>query len=286
MKKLPRLFNKFIIWLQQSDLPGKYRFYLLTRNLFKRYAVQYCFDHGTFFIPYAQWCFWDTFGPQNYYINENLPFCTLINKELDSFDFIDLGADVGVMSLLIAIHCSQLNRITAFEPNPHAYQYLNSNANSSRHQFTAVNEAVSNFVGSAGFEFDDSTPSDHEGRINNTADGKTHVITLDSFFKNKRVSKHLAIKIDVEGQEVEVLQGANGLITSCEKCVLFIEIHPDTLKDTGMTPESIFEEAEKIRKMHWLLPDSGKVVNRDIAFFKQFEERQYDIIGVSTTPNL
>ena len=282
MQGFPSLINSGLVWLQGSDIKGKFCFYQKTKHAFKD---KYIIHQGKtrFAVPYDQWCFWKTLGPEGYYLDEMLPFCQHINQELQDFTLFDLGADVGVVSNLVAIHCSGLKNIIAFEPNPKSYELLKLNSEMSKIPFKAEHQAVSSFDGKVRFEFDDTVASDHEGHIDINREGDTQVTSLDSYIKiSDSVSpKQLVIKIDVEGQELEVIKGAKELIKQSDKTIILLEIHPNTLERDGLTPEAIFEELEKIRGVNWQVPLLEKSVDRSLTFFEQFPLQQYDLIATT-----
>lgn len=279
MKSFPGLLNRFFVWLQRSDIKGKYSFYKKTKDFFSDKLIIHDSAAGKFAVPYDQWCFWQTRGPANYYLEELAPFCSAINDYLGEFDFIDLGADVGVVSHLVANNCCKNQVIYAFEPNPISFKILEKNSQSSLNRFLAINKAISSFNGVAKFIFDDSVKSDHEGHLEINRTGSTAVSTLDNALQKITLNSDLAIKIDVEGQEAEIFKGAQSTLKKCEKAVILLEIHPDTLKRDGLTPEDIFDTMESIRKCRWHVPLLNKTFDRSAPFFEQFPIQQYDLIG-------
>lgn len=125
MHKISYLLNAVIKLIQCYEVPGKYRLYEATKHKYNRSLITYKIKGSEFSIPWDQWCFWKNYGPENYYLEEILPFTQLLNNELKYFDFIDLGADVGVVSALVNKHCIGVNHIIALEPNPSVFKVLN-----------------------------------------------------------------------------------------------------------------------------------------------------------------
>ena len=280
MKKFPAFINRFLVYLQLNDVKGKYGFYLLTAKVFRRFVIEHKVNNQPFFVPYDQWCFWKNYGPNNYYLDEMLPFTQMINESLSSFDFIDLGADIGTVSGLIKTHCPKLNPIIAVEPNPTSYHILKNNHQRNSHLF---NCAVSDFEGHCQFNFQLDQGSDHEGHIDPTQQGDTEIKTLDALLSNLAINEHLVIKIDVEGQEKAVFRGAHQTIKTAKKLLLLLELHPDTLSRDNLTPEDIFIEAESIADIEWFVPLlNNKKIDRNEIFFQQFPLQQYDVIGLIT----
>lgn len=279
MKKFPQWLNQLFVYLQLNEIKGKYRFYLLTAKLFKKFVIKHQVGQQSFYVPYDQWCFWKNYGPNNYYLEEMLPFVGLVNQNMESFDFIDLGADIGTVSALVRKHCSGLENIVAIEPNPFSFNILKNNFTNKAKLF---NCAVSSFDGQCQFHFHEDQSSDHEGHIDPSSSGSTEVVKLDSLHKKGvKFSDNLVIKIDVEGQELAVFSGAKNTIEQAEKVIVLLELHPETLTRDKLQPEDIFEEAEKISNVKWIIPlNNNQVVDRSIPFFQQVKYQQYDIIGI------
>ena len=63
-------------------------------------------------------------------------------------------------------------------------------------------------------------------------------MTLDGFCKSSRVLPTL-LKIDVEGCEVAVLRGAQGLLSRPDRPAIIFEYYPDALRQCGAEPESV-----------------------------------------------
>lgn len=279
MKKFPQWINQFLVYLQLNEIKGKYRFYLLTAKLFKNFVIKHQVGKQSFYVPYDQWCFWKNYGPNNYYLDEMLPFVELINHHMASFDFIDLGADIGTVSALVRKHCRDLRNIVAIEPNPFSFNILQNNFSENAILF---NCAVSNFEGQCQFNFHQNQSSDHEGYIDPSSAGNTDVIQLDSLLKKGiNFSKNIVIKIDVEGQELAVFSGAKNMIKNAEKVIVLLELHPETLMRDKLQPEDIFQEAEKLSNVEWIIPlNNNQVIDRSTPFFQQVKYQQYDVIGI------
>ena len=282
MKTFPKLINQFLVYIQLNELKGKYRFYKLTNQLLRKFVIKHRAGKHEFCVPYDQWCFWKNFGPENYYLDEMLPFVDFIKQKCDSFDFIDLGADIGTVSALVNQHCDNLSRLYAFEPNPVSFPILQKNILAINPQFIAENKAVSDFVGTCKLDFDSSSGSDHEGHILPSQAGNTNVISLDNYKTDNQLEFEgsIVIKIDVEGQEKPVLKGAEKTIGQAKQVIILLELHPETLNRDNMTPEDIFEAAEAIRQFQWFLPLKGnEEISRNSPFYQQYPSQQYDVIG-------
>lgn len=267
---------------QKSELPGKYWLYQRAKLKFGRTLIRHKMGRNKFWVPLDQWCFWLEKGPQNYYLDEFLPFCDQINGLPGNVTFIDLGADIGVVSALVASRCNNVNTLLCVEPNPNSYEILAKNISQIPLSAEAIMCAVSDFNGTADLKFNNALGSDHEGYIVKGEHGSTSVSTVDTLVGNlnKEAQKKLVIKVDVEGQEVNVFKGAKESISRADNVLVLLEIHPEVLERDGMTPEDLFSAAESIRGFKWTIPaKQGVVIERERSLFEQVEKRQYDIIG-------
>lgn len=157
----------------------------------------------------------------------------------------DVGANVGFYTRLMSAVTGDMGRVIAFEPNALTFMELNQNLGHVRN-VTTVCKGLSNADGTANF----ATPVDHSSasRIVTTntpmADDLTTITTSRG---DTLVTEGLPvpsfIKVDVEGHELQALQGMNALLTSREcRCVL-IEVHFTLLENVGQShaPKQIRE---------------------------------------------
>ncbi len=173
--------------------------------------------------------------------------------------FLDVGAATGAMTVPIALGLPGV-KIVAFEPNRTARKVLNDTlAVNKVHGVEVVDAAVSNATGSvqfAEFRYDDSgncnflpeastidTSKVHEGNVASRYD--VPVTTLDAFFAGRTDGKSVkVVKIDVEGFEVHVLDGALGFLKAFAPAIS-IDIHADPFGD-GTTEAKCLERLQKI----------------------------------------
>lgn len=298
LPRLPAWLNSLVIWMQKGDKLGKYALYKAVNRYFSGSVVCYHTPSGHFITPTEEWCFWQLGGPEHYYLDEFTPFLNLINDFDTDFSFFDLGADIGTVSALVVSHCPLLRHVFAFEPNCGAFTLLRHNLNSYSRSVYAENKAISDYEGKATLVTRSRSLGDHEGYISaKTADvtkegsgeesSETGVTSLDIYLRqsSQTLAELIVIKIDVEGQEVEAIKGAEKLIQNANQCILLIEIHPDVLQKRKQTPEDIFLAVERIRSVSWLIPKcNNQLVDRSRPLFSQVERGQYDIIATSHFP--
>jgi FkbM family methyltransferase len=123
--------------------------------------------------------------------------------------FVDCGANIGLWTLTAA---PIAKRVVALEPTPDTAERLRSNIAVSGFSNTVVIEAA---VGAApGRGFLEESHHHNVNRLVSDGGREVDVVTLDS------IGDVDGIKIDVEGAEVSVLQGAVSSLTCCRPWVM------------------------------------------------------------------
>jgi FkbM family methyltransferase len=269
--------------LSRARYPGKYRiFKTLHRMGLLSGAIHHNLGTYPFSVPADQYYFWRICGPLNYQIRRLERFSRILTEFQRGFVFFDLGADVGEVSMQMKRLCPLVQKIIAVEPNPNAFQYLRENLDVLDIPTQAIRAAVSNFNGAAKFSFLKCMGSDHSGHLDELGEEEVEVARLDSIYNGG--DSDIAIKIDVEGEEKNVLDGAANTLATSRSVCLYLEIHPDIIGRTGVTADEIFKAAEQIRPFRWCLAEERfPQVDRSRAFFEQFsDEQQYDVIGIAS----
>ena len=141
--------------------------------------------------------------------------------------FYDIGANIGAYSLIAA---SLGMKVVAFEPSPENYATLHENTrmNALEAKITPVPFVLGSKNDSFTFPVPDYTSGATATFVTNDAHKVGTVllgITLDNAIPLFNFSKPTAVKIDVDGGEVEVLLGAQK--TLCEKTVLDLLVEVD-----------------------------------------------------------
>ena len=134
--------------------------------------------------------------------------------------FIDVGANAGLFSL-VAAKLNPLLRAIAFEPNPRMFDLLSRNKQLNRlSNLTVEPVAVSNEEGEAklflnGSDMSASLVPDFQSCFNPvTGSVAVKTTTLDQYVEEHAVKGSMVWKIDVEGHERELLEGAERTIAS------------------------------------------------------------------------
>jgi FkbM family methyltransferase len=173
-----------------------------------------------------------------------LPMLEAIRKLNRKGMYIDVGANVGNHSIYFCTQCPATVTI-AFEPDPESYSLLEENVN-------ANGGIVIACMAACGSETKRVMVCESEYKGSNytinSEHGKTQMVRIDDMFDDEvtpQESPVAVMKIDVEGDEVEVVKGSIGLITN-HKPELFIEVW----------------SKERLREIMSILPDGYELKER------------------------
>lgn len=212
-----------------------------------------------------------------------------IDKSGQAFTLIDCGADVGLYTRIVCSLSKNITRIIAFEPNETVYHALARNLAPQRIKIAAQTylRAVSDFTGFGKLQSPDPGASSHAFFIvpSDTSTG-IPVCTLDSL--NLPKGDNLMIKIDVEGAEMNVLEGAQATLRQAGGLILQIEAHPEVAKRSGVEPMDIIGHLQKIRPFSVTAcverPAAVYPVTRfDVPLFTQLPAHQiYDLVLIAS----
>lgn len=127
--------------------------------------------------------------------------------------FIDVGAHTGLYTLA-SLKANPSNNIIAFEPYFMNLSRLitNMRLNGFTKNVSTILGAVSNFDGQSKFQISTERSYLTQGGKISQEGIDTHVYRLDTLLYKKVKKKLQAIKIDTEGEDFKVLQGAENLI--------------------------------------------------------------------------
>jgi FkbM family methyltransferase len=164
---------------------------------------------------------------------------------------MDVGANIGEITLTSARRVGNLGRVYAFEPMPTLNARLQEHVESNHMtQVTTLCLGVSDHEGRAQIyatsgEFHDGT--NHAGlgtlyasSVRGSAVGEIELQTLDQVVRERDIQRVDLIKIDIEGAELPALKGATETINRFHPYFI-IEIQKDTAEQAGYQAKDILD---------------------------------------------
>jgi FkbM family methyltransferase len=141
---------------------------------------------------------------------------------------IDGGAHLGLYTVLGARGVGPGGRVLAFEPDPYNLRALEANTRDLPNVVVST-KALAEGPGEATFHRSSGTiGSSLLARDTSIGAATARLTSIDDELAGAELQS-LAIKLNVEGAEPRVLEGARETLTRCEDATLFVEVSPDLL---------------------------------------------------------
>lgn len=151
--------------------------------------------------------------------------------------FVDVGAHIGYVTLIAAQRVGSQGKVFSFEPDPFLHKTLARNVAHQPWVQTSLC-AIWKETGSLVFERASSDGESGWGTLTSVRDLKKgeHIdvlaTSLDDWAVRSAVDRIQAIKIDAEGSEVSILEGASGTIGRlCP--IIIMELNDSLLRQAG-----------------------------------------------------
>jgi FkbM family methyltransferase len=133
--------------------------------------------------------------------------------------FLDIGANIGAFSIPAAKQLKKLNgKVIAVEASPTIFPYLRKNIEiNNLENIELLSLAVTNSDHNSVDFYEAPTEKFGMGSISpqfQSTPIRVKTITIDSILNDQELAKVSFIKVDVEGYEAEVFEGASGLFNS------------------------------------------------------------------------
>jgi len=204
----------------------------------------------------------------------------LVQRLLGGDDvFWDIGANVGYFTLVAATALRNRGQIVAFEPGKNAYARLVSNlALNPYRNIQAFPVAVTDREGEAVLhllgDIADSSASLYQAGQAQAGQEVCRTVSLDHFLDSEGLRPPDLVKLDAEGAELAVLQGAQGIIAHTPPLFL-IEMEEKNLRAAGASKAVVAQfltgcgyRAAHLRKGRWYATaDLAGVKGRNIFWF-------------------
>lgn len=187
----------------------------------------------------------------------------LLESESAKTVAFDVGANIGLFTCALAGFGAY--QVHAFEPIPQTFSRLQMNVRDNGLLGSCVLNCLA--VGASRdlveFRFDERSAATSrivtgaETRASLSSRQSVAVISLDEYCELKGVEHIDFLKIDVEGMEPYVLQGAQQLLVERRVASILIEVCPVNLRSVGLTVDSLTHEIAASGYIPYQLLDNG-----------------------------
>jgi FkbM family methyltransferase len=154
---------------------------------------------------------------------------------------VDVGANVGLYTLLLARLAGASGRVIAFEPEPDLFAVLQRNCWANRAStVTAINSALGEESGRVRFHRSAFNSGDNRlGGFGWTSEAvEVEVARLDEALHDLRVD---FLKMDVQGYEMRAFRGMERVLASNPHLELYFEFWPHGLTAAGSDPDELLQ---------------------------------------------
>ncbi len=232
----------------------------------------------------------DLFLTKNFYLyvkdykNFSISSIKLVNSistyELGINSIIDVGANRG--QFLFAAHkCFPNAKIFSFEPLPSLYKVLEQHSRGIDRVFV-YNSAIAKINGTIPFyESDYSHISsalvvDVQNDNPKYSDSETKVIqvnavTLNTFFLNKEIHKPILLKIDAQGLEKDILEGAGAFLSEVDYIVLetaFVSLYRNQPLFSDIHNYLLLNNFTLLAPLDFHTGNNNKIIEMDVLYKK------------------
>ena len=191
----------------------------------------------------------DAFRLSIYGIHGTHDFKIIKNNVKDGDNVVDLGANIGYFTLILAKLVGPTGKVFAFEPDPRNLALLKKNVEYNNYKnVIIIPKAVSNVNDRCTLYTGQKTFG--QNKIYNPKKTKTQkfipidseTVRLDDFFKtNGLLDKISFIKMDVEGAEFLALSGMKEILKLNKNIKIFTEAEISYLEDAGSSYDQFID---------------------------------------------
>lgn len=157
--------------------------------------------------------------------------------------FIDVGANVGYFTYLAARIVGPTGRVIAFEPSAVVFARLRDAIEQAQARYVQVeNLGLDAIAGNATLYIPPPSVGNHSPTLVPTPGWEPVTVeleTLDGYCKHANVDRVDLLKMDVEGCERDVLEGATALLKGQRVDAILLEFNDYWLRQRGTTPDDL-----------------------------------------------
>jgi FkbM family methyltransferase len=166
---------------------------------------------------------------------------------------LDIGANIGVHSLLMSELVGPAGRVYAFEPERRNFALLEANLKLNRvTNVTAAATALGDSVGMCRLAVSPNNFGDH--RVASSTEGRggdVPITTVDAAMATVPDGAVRFVKVDVQGYEHHILRGMRATLERNPDLILALEVFPQALRAAGSSAQEVMERLRDIGMVGW-----------------------------------
>jgi FkbM family methyltransferase len=217
---------------------------------------------------------------KNYYLDtDEFNLIKEISREDDIV--FDIGANIGIYSIWFAKCINGKGKVYAFEPDQENFKRLNYALSINEiSSVMPVNVALSNSTGDAKFSIglDEQNALINEKSSLSKEFQMVSTSTIDNFCSSEQIDEINYMKIDVEGAEWFVLNGANEMLFNKRIKIIQLEINSQLLK-FNINVEQLHQYMLSFGYNLYRLKSEFKLVDTEIENLVNEESNNYYFIA-------
>lgn len=193
---------------------------------------------------------------------------------------VDIGANIGLHTLLLSELVGGEGRVIAFEPEERNYRLLTQNIRRNRAlNIEAHRYAVGAERGTVRLALNDVNFGDHRVAPA-TAPGAQEVplVTLDGHLATVPDGAIKLIKLDVQGYECHVLKGASETLLRNPDALVLIEVYPSALTTAGCSAIELMERLRVAGLDGWEIHDNRVLPVAEPWVYELIRARDVDLL--------
>ena len=166
---------------------------------------------------------------------------------------LDIGANLGVHSLIMSDLVGPAGRVYAFEPERRNFALLEANLKLNRvTNVTAAATALGDSVGMCRLAVSPNNFGDH--RVASGVEGRggdVPITTVDAAMATVPDGAVRFVKVDVQGYELHILRGMRATLERNPDLILALEVFPQALRDAGSSAREVMERLQDLGMVGW-----------------------------------
>lgn len=231
----------FLSYFPEGKIKNKIECFMANNYLFKNCNFKTTYESGHFIVDYNQnrYKFYKYPSSDIYEITEGYLKHYMIKK---GDVVIDCGAYQGVLSILASQMVGENGKVIAFEPDPANYKMLLENLKQNNiSNVITINKGLWSEETQIKFCMDDRGSS---FMFSDDADSiiTIQAVSLDSELNNLEVNEVNFIKADVEGAEIELINGSKSTLLNNKVNLAIASYHQVNGEKTNVTLEKMFKK--------------------------------------------